>query len=146
MSRKIADIQPGTDVELRIVRDGEKETVTATVERRDEARFGEKSSRKQEKEQAADELGLELTDIDRETADRLNMDDARGVIVSGVAPDSKASKAGFARGDIIKEINRQPVRNIEDYKGIVADANKGDALLFYIIRPRAGIKILRIEM
>ncbi len=145
LSRKIANIKPGTDIELRIVRDGKKETITATVEQRDEARLGAKTPRSQQKEQAADALGLELTNIDQETAERLNLDDTHGVIVSGVAPDTKAASAGFARGDIIKEINRKPVRTIEDYERIVADADEGDMLLFYIIRLRAGIKILRIE-
>ncbi len=146
LSRKIANIEPDTDVTLSILRDGEKTEVTVTVAKRDEQRLGEKPRKKPGKGSATDELGLEVVDIDRETADRLGMDDTDGVIVAGVAPDSKAFEAGFARGDIIREIDRQPVRTIDDYERIIEDTDEGDTLSFYIVRPREGIKIIRIQM
>ncbi|MEZ4603783.1 MAG: PDZ domain-containing protein [Desulfobacterales bacterium] len=43
----------------------------------------------------------------------------RPVIVVNVAPDSKGAKAGTCQGDVIKEINHQPVKDVDDYKAIV---------------------------
>ena len=146
LSRKIADIMPGEDVVLSVIRDGEEKEITATVAKRDETRLGERPREQPEEDPAKDELGLEVVDIDRETAEQLGMDDAEGVIVVGVAPDTRASDAGFSRGDIIREINRQPVNSTDDYRKIVSNAEEGDVLSFYVIRPREGIMIIRVEM
>ena len=45
----------------------------------------------------------------------LRLDNTKGVVVSRVAPDSPAAEAGIQRGDIVREVNRQPVTDIESY-------------------------------
>lgn len=145
LSKRIADIAPGSDVELRIVRDGREKEVTATVTTREADQMAGRPGRTPDGERPGDQLGLEVVDIDRETAERLNITDTRGVIVVGVKPDTRASDAGFSRGDIIREINRQPVHAKEDYERILSEAEEGDVLSFYVIRPREGIMIIRVE-
>ncbi len=146
LSKKVADIQPGSDVLITFVRNGEEHEVTATVAKREETRQNQTPREQPRDEPAMDRLGLEVEDIDSETADRLNMDNTDGVIVSDVSPDTKGFDAGFSRGDIIKEINRQPIRSQKDYERIISDAAEGDTLSFYIIRPQEGVKILSLQM
>ena len=147
LSRAVADVMPGDEAMLNIVRDGETMEIAVTVAKRDEERLaGDPRERPSPEQPAADELGLEVIDIDREIADRLNLDDTNGVVVAGVEQGSKGFEAGFARGDIIREINRQAVDSLEDYERIIGDAEKGDLLRFFIVRPGEGILIVRVEM
>ena len=147
LSRAVADVMPGDEALLSIIRDGEAIEIAVTVDKRDEERLtGDPRQRPSPEEPAADELGLEIVDIDRETADRLNLEDTAGVLVAGVERGSKGFEAGFARGDIIREIDRQPVNSLEDYERIIGDAAEGDVLRFFVIRPGEGIMIVRVEM
>jgi serine protease Do len=53
-----------------------------------------------------------------------------GVVIVNVEPESQADRAGLAQGDMIREINRQPVKSIKDYEKIVSGLKKDqDALL-----------------
>jgi serine protease Do len=60
-------------------------------------------------------LGLRVEVITPELARSLRLDNAKGVVVSQVAPESPAAEAGIRRGDIVREINRQPVTDMESY-------------------------------
>jgi len=50
-------------------------------------------------------------------------------VVTSVDPASQAAAAGLQRGDVIQEVNHQPVSSIEDYRRAVAAAGKGSVLL-----------------
>jgi serine protease Do len=51
-----------------------------------------------------------------------------------VAPDSLAEEAGLQPGDIIREIDRKPIRDLYDYKKIIASAVRQKGVLFLIQR------------
>ena len=66
--------------------------------------------------------------ITPELAQRYNIPNIAGVLISDVDPSSTAADAGLTRGDIIREVNRMPVRNKADYNKIISSL-KGDALV-----------------
>lgn len=72
--------------------------------------------------------GLEVEDLSSESARRFRIEEKRGVVVVNVEPDSPADGAGLVPGDVILEINRQPVKNASDYQRIIKGL-KGDALI-----------------
>ena len=49
--------------------------------------------------------------------------------------DSPAFDAEVERGHVLLEINRQPVRSIEDYRRLTARARAGDILTLYLYKP-----------
>ena len=57
-----------------------------------------------------------------------------GVIVLDVAKGSAADEAGIEPGDIIKEVNRRPVRKLDEYRASVAKAGKGATVLILVKR------------
>ncbi|MEZ4551952.1 MAG: PDZ domain-containing protein [Desulfobacterales bacterium] len=65
------------------------------------------------------------------------------MIVVNVAPDSKGAKAGIAKGDVIKEINHQPLKDVDDYKAIVKKVDDGESLYFYIKRMNKGFIVVK---
>jgi serine protease Do len=80
------------------------------------------------------ELGMTVQKLTPQMAESLGLDRADGVIVSAVDPGSAADEAGIRRGDVILEIDRKPIRSIEEYKKAVAGARKGKGVLFLVRR------------
>jgi serine protease Do len=80
------------------------------------------------------ELGMTVQKLTPQMAESLGLERAEGVVVSAVDPGSAADEAGIRRGDVILEIDRKPVRGIDDYKKAVAGARKGKGILFLVRR------------
>ena len=51
------------------------------------------------------------------------------MVVRDVKPDSRAADAGLRPGDIIQEVNRHPVENVEALRQAVRNADGKPALL-----------------
>jgi serine protease Do len=83
-------------------------------------------------------LGLSVRELDRDFATRARLPDGlEGIIVSGVEPMSPAFDAEIERGQVLLEINRQPVRSVQDYQRLVGQARPGDVLAFYLYQPQS---------
>jgi serine protease Do len=63
-----------------------------------------------------------------------------GVVISQIDPSSPAAQGGLAPGDIIRDIDRQAVRNVADFERLAAQA-KGEVLL-RIVREGAGLFVV----
>ena len=66
---------------------------------------------------------------------------AQGVVVVDVQPDSQADRAGVAQGDVIREINRQPVKSVKDYEKIAANVKKDQDVLLLINRRGSSLYV-----
>jgi serine protease Do len=62
-----------------------------------------------------------------------------GVSVSEVQPDSQADQAGLKPGDIIREMNRKPVRNVQDFENLVNELDPNSRVLLLITRGNATV-------
>jgi serine protease Do len=80
------------------------------------------------------ELGMTVQKLTPQMAESLGLERAEGVVVSAVDPGSAADEAGIRRGDVVLEIDRKPIRGIEEYKKAVAGARKGKGVLFLVRR------------
>jgi len=80
------------------------------------------------------QLGVSVQDVTSDLADSLNLKNVSGAIISGVANDSPASRAGLKRGDVIVSFNGEAVANGNSLKNRVADAGPGSAATVTITR------------
>ena len=55
-------------------------------------------------------LGVQIQPVTRDIAEALDLDDARGALVTEPQEDSPAAKAGIRAGDVIAEVNGEKVR------------------------------------
>jgi len=136
----IAGRKPGSKVDIGFLRNGKKEETTVTVADRaklfaarlgDDDQGGEESTPKQSK------LGLNVRPLTQEMADRLDVPAGKGVIVQDVKPGSFAEDVGLNRGDIILELNKQPVNNEDDFGRVVASLKSGQDVVF-LVRQRGS--------
>ncbi|MCI0613608.1 PDZ domain-containing protein, partial [bacterium] len=51
-----------------------------------------------------------------------------------VKVNSPAEEADVQRGDVILEINRHPLKDVDDYRDVMTKAKPGESLLFLIFR------------
>ncbi|HEY7558808.1 MAG TPA: DegQ family serine endoprotease [Candidatus Binatia bacterium] len=80
------------------------------------------------------ELGLTVQKLTPQLAENLGLDKADGVVVTAVEPGSAGDEAGVRRGDVIVEVDRKPVRGVEDYRKAIAGSRKGRGVLFLVRR------------
>jgi serine protease Do len=139
LTRIIADIPVGNIAVIKALRDGKPETFKVKISKRTD----QKASLDQSTEAPNEDLGIRVTEITPEMAQRYNLPEKQGVIVTDVSPDSKADDAGLQAGDVILEINRHSIKTQEDFEEAIAKADKGIDL--YIRRQRTGFMVIKIE-
>jgi serine protease Do len=136
----IASRRPGAKVNLGYVRNGKKEETTVTVADRAKlfaSRLGEEEEGGEEAAPKQSKFGATVRPLTPEMADRLNVPSGKGVVVQDVKPGSFADDVGLTRGDIILEINKQPVNSEEDFDHVQSSLKSGQDVVF-LVRQRGG--------
>ena len=83
-------------------------------------------------------FGISIQNLTSEMANRLGLDQVRGVVVTNVDTDSFAEEIGMERGDVILELNHQPVNKVEDVLRIQRSLNPKSDVVFLIQRNQGG--------
>lgn len=128
LSRVVAEVPVGREVDLKILRDGKEITSSVKVEELEEQKILSKLQPPELK------LGMEVDTISRRWQMEFGIKITSGVVVVDIVPNSPADLAGIQVGDVITEINRKSVGNVNDYKSILEQAKRGDSVLFLINR------------
>jgi serine protease Do len=132
LQRQVTKTSVGTKVTVRVIRDGHEKDLTVTIGEQSEAT---KTAKAETGETDYAFAGVAVQDLDRDTAKELGVKGkAHGVVVTAVEPDSGAEKAGVMRGDVIREINRQPVKSVKDFEKVSSGLKKGENVLILIDR------------
>ncbi|HXW92814.1 MAG TPA: Do family serine endopeptidase [Terriglobales bacterium] len=137
----IAGRKPGTKVTIGFVRDGKQQQVTVAVADRARLlgpRLGEEEEQSEEAAPKPGKLGLSVGAVTSEMAERFDIPVGRGVVVRDVRPSSFAEDLGLNRGDVILEINKQPVNSEDDFDRITSSLKSGQDVVFLRRPLRAG--------
>jgi serine protease Do len=126
----VASTPPGTEVEIKVIRDGRIETLWVTIgelpsEAREERGAGmyENALRGVSVQELTPELYKEMGIPER----------IRGVIISDIEPDSPAATR-LRKDDVILEINRKAISSVEEYEAVVSKIKKDEDILLLIYR------------
>ena len=143
----IAEAPIGSKVKLTYMRDRVQKEATATVEDRTRV-FPNTAGRlgDQPGEAAPSEFGLHVEELTPERGHRVGIEGQKGVIVSEVEPASFAEDLLFTRGDVVTEINRQPINSVADYRAAVSKLKPGDDVVFKVLRRQDGDKMLTVYL
>jgi len=129
LPRIVANTPVGKRVEVKIIRQGREKNLKIEVgELKEEkvAKAGEFTTEK--------EFGLTVQGLTPEIAKHLGISEKAGVLVSEVKVGSPAHEAGIRRGDIIKEIDRQPFEDLKGYRHHMAKLKGKNEILMLIQR------------
>lgn len=128
----VATTPVGKKVPIEVVRNGEKIKLEAVITEARPESAAPTTEGKEEK--TGSRLGLKLQENSPDFASQYNLSESRGLVVVGVVPYSPAYMAGFRIGDIILELDRQPVGKLDEFLKKVNEYQKGETLLFLIQR------------
>ncbi len=124
-------VRPGAEVPVVISRWGERQTLTVTLDQRDEDPRPVPAGRSSEVP-PSNALGLSVTALDAETRRRLG-DPQGGVLINNVESDT-AFRAGVRRGQVILMVNNQQVGDIDDFNRIVSEIPAGRTVALLLHR------------
>ena len=125
----ISMMQPGQTVKLTINRNGSTKDI--------DVKLGELPLSKEETANDTENggskesmKGITVETLDSDTAQQLQLPEAtKGVVVTGVDPSSPAADSGLRKGDVIQEVNHQPVKNAAEFEAAMSKSEKSGALL-----------------
>ncbi len=126
----VSEDAPGTKIQLDVERNGHPDKVELTV--------GEYHKDQEVASAAGDEsgharLGIAISDLTPEVRQQLNLPaEVQGVAVAQVQPASPAEDAGLTGGDVILELNRQPVKSAEQFRNEVKQLPAGKDMLLLV--------------
>jgi len=140
LTAMIAKIPVGESARLKILRDGKEKTVQVVIGKRPDQRL---AARGQPEEQA-EAFGIGVSNLTPEITQRFDTDETSGVIVTRVESGSKGDNADIRVGDIIKEINRQPIKDLSDYQATLNKVAPGESVNLFIRRKDAGFLVAKL--
>lgn len=120
---RVADIAPGQSVSLTIFREGKTLTRKVVLEKRDPQKLVAAPQMG-----GQDKLGLRVRPLDETSRQRLGIETADGVVVTGVNPSGLAAQVGISEGDLILSVNGRKIRTPADYQQAVAGANAKEGI------------------
>ncbi|HKY29720.1 MAG TPA: DegQ family serine endoprotease [Pyrinomonadaceae bacterium] len=146
---EIAATPPGRTVALRIWREGSEQELRPTLtEFTPEERAARPTEETSPQPAGSDDakLGIAVQPLTPPQAQELGIGaDTQGLVVMEVDPSGPAADAGIQRGDVIEQVNQQPVRSVADLRSAIERSGKNPLLLlvnhrgatfFVTIRPR----------
>ncbi len=149
LRNKVAQSQPGSEIKIKILRDGKEQEVSATLD--EFPTEGEKADNKSgdggqsgEKQTESGKLGLNLQPLTPQISRQLELPaDTTGVVVIEVDQNGAAAQQGVDRGDVIIEINQQSVSTLEDVK--TALDKSGDKPILLLISRKGQTIYLTVK-
>lgn len=79
-------------------------------------------------------LGIQIQDVDWEIAEAFDLDEPQGVLVNSVIPDQPAADAGIEHGDIILEVDGEPVDDTRFLIDYVSAMGPGESVELTVLR------------
>ncbi|MDQ0326697.1 serine protease Do [Rhodopseudomonas julia] len=151
----VADTPVGKDVEVTLLRKGEKLTVTARLGRLEEEQTvstlsgDDTPGSEMDSDEAVQMLGLTLEPLSDDARSEYGIaDDIEGVLISSVEPGSAAEENQIAAGDVIVEVSQEAVTEPEDVTARIERLRAQDrqSALFLIASPDGDLRFVAIRL
>ncbi len=137
--KTVGETEPGKKAKIVVLRDKRELALDIQVgERPQDIEEWEETGTTEQEPRAW--RGIEVRPLTSRFSSRLGTKEQEGVIIADVHPDSPADKAGLTPGDVILEINKTAIKNLDDYQKAIRGV-KGDCL----VKTKRGYVVLKSE-
>ncbi len=131
---RIASLRPGETARLQVLRDGQRRDVNVKLGERPESEQ-ETPTSPEGSPSSSSVLGIQVQDLTPEIREQLQLPaGTQGAVVAAVQPGSPAGDAGLTEGDVIQEVNRKPVHNVQELRQALSSSSKDQPVLLLINR------------
>ena len=132
LKNEILKAEIGKPITLTLIRQGEKMEIIITPTEKPEKITPTKEEAVEEKL-----LGIAVGGLTPDLRRKYDIgEDEEGVVITEVKEDSPAARVGLSPGDVIKEVNQHPIKDLDDFKAVMQKVEPGDVVL---VRVRHGL-------
>ncbi len=130
MKNMVASKAPGASVNMEVNRGGQMLNITVKLEERTKERLAALNGRG-----PGDVMGAKLSPMTVELAEQLGIDASTGgFVITDISDGSLAANAGFNVGDVLLQINNQPLVKLEQLKAAVNDLQESGRAIRLVVR------------
>lgn len=145
LPKLVASYAPGTKTKMKVLRDGKEKVLNIKLGELPEK--GAQISNRVVDHEVEQNLGLVVQEITPQIQSKLGIEYSNGVVITDVRGNSMASKAGLLNGDVVLEINKKQIVNLDDYRKSVDSVKIGQNLLFLVRRGSNTVYVaLKVEV
>ena len=142
----VAAISPGVKTPVVVFRGGKELTLSVKLVERNEGAIGKLSSGPDTQgESSADAMkqwGIQAGNITEALRKQYSLEsDVNGVVITEIDQASQAASEGIQEGDVIQEINKEPITSVKDFAKIMKNVKNGDNVMFLIRRGQSTMYI-----
>lgn len=144
---EVAGNAPGTELEFLIFRDGDRQSVTVTLDEYPDPE-SVASMNPDEAESLEEELGFRVENLTDNIRRQLQLDSSvEGAVVADIQQNSPAYRQGLRSGDVITQIQNQPVRTGEEfYAGVRELRSSGQEAALLRVNRRGQLMFIAFEL
>jgi serine protease Do len=133
----IGSMPPGTKVQIGVNRDGQTKTFDVQLAEMPAAAAQEGAESAPEESPEPEKTtvfgGVGVTNLSDDIRTALNLPkDVQGAVIADIDANSAAAKAGLREGDVIQEVNKQPVKNAKDLVAISKKLKPNEKILMRV--------------
>jgi serine protease Do len=141
---KVSMTAPGTSVHFKLLRDGVEKNIAVKLSELPADQGRARPARSGNDSNALD--GVSEQDLDYRTLRELDLPQStKGVVVTSVADGSPAAEAGIRPGDVVQEVDRVRIANMNDFeramrrspgRTVLLLINRGGSTRYMAVEPR----------
>jgi len=129
----ISYLPVGTKVNITLIRNGQRKTVTATTAERPNENDSTEEAQGENESPTKNRLGVSVSEITPQSRQLYGLgENVHGVVVTGVKEVSAAGDAGIAEGDVISEVQGQKINSVSDFSKAVDQLKSGQTIRVYV--------------
>ena len=121
----------GETVKMIVFREGKSQELSVQIGNRESATRLMAVSVK-------DCLGGELREVTNKEVQKFNLNAGHGLVVTGLAANGSLAKTGFEVGDIILEINGEPIKNVKGFLDMLGSIRSDERITLLALDHRTG--------
>jgi len=129
LTKMVGNTPVGKKVQISVLRKKEQKTLWVTIKEVSEKQVAAAAPTKPEE---TDRWGLRVQDINRALADQLGLPDETGVVITSVEPGSPAQEGNLQAGDVIIEVDNNPIKDMADFRKYIELYTKEKTLLLTV--------------
>lgn len=137
----VAMYKPTTTVSISILREGQTQDISVALSERSE-RVVQHS--KNSEEYVDLWKGLSVQNLTVDLAEKLGYTADKGVLIAGVAPGSAAAEAGLQKGDLILEVENQPIHSVAEFKSAVKQV-EDEAKILLLVKHEGQARYITVK-